>query len=74
MGSLAAVAFMIRDRGLPGENISILEPAPLMSGSLGGAGDSAVGYSMRGGRISTAENVDRKVPPVTPHDKSLRAH
>jgi myosin-crossreactive antigen len=30
IGSLAAAAFMIRDGGLPGENISILEAAPVM--------------------------------------------
>ena len=41
IGSLAAAAFMIRDGGMPGENISILEAAPLMGGSLDGAGDPA---------------------------------
>jgi len=41
IGSLAAAAFMIRDGSLPGANISILEAAPVMGGSLDGAGDPA---------------------------------
>jgi len=48
IGSLAAAAFMIRDGSLPGANISILEAAPIMGGSLDGAGDPVSGYSMRG--------------------------
>jgi oleate hydratase len=56
IGSLAAAAFMIRDGSLPGENISILEAAPIMGGSLDGAGDPAAGYSMRGGRMLTTTN------------------
>ena len=43
IGSLAAAAFMIRDGKLPGGNISILEAAPVMGGSLDGAGDPADG-------------------------------
>ena len=41
IGSLAAAAFMIRDGNLPGGNISILEAARVMGGSLDGAGDPA---------------------------------
>ena len=51
IGSLAAAAFMIRDGGVPGENISILEAEPVMGGSLDGSGDAANGYSMCGGRF-----------------------
>ena len=40
IGSLAAAAFMIRDGKVPGANISILESAPLLGGSLDGAGDA----------------------------------
>ena len=36
IGSLAAAAFMIRDGSMPGGNISILEAAPVMGGSLDG--------------------------------------
>ena len=58
IGSLAAAAFMIRDGSLPGGNISILEAAPVMGGSLDGAGDPARGYSMRGGRMLTTDNYE----------------
>lgn len=58
IGSLAAAAFMIRDAGLPGENISILETASVMGGSLDGAGSPATGYSLRGGRMLTTDNYE----------------
>jgi oleate hydratase len=58
IGSLAAAAFMIRDGSVPGGNISILEAAPILGGSLDGAGDSAAGYSMRGGRMLTTDNYE----------------
>ncbi|MBC8001427.1 MAG: oleate hydratase [Opitutaceae bacterium] len=58
IGSLAAAAFMIRDGHLPGENISILEAAPIMGGSLDGAGDPVRGYSLRGGRMLTTDNYE----------------
>ena len=58
IGSLAAAAFMIRDGDIPGKNISILEAAPVMGGSLDGSGDPAVGYSMRGGRMFTTDNYE----------------
>jgi oleate hydratase len=56
IGSLAAAAFMIRDGGIAGRTISILEAGPVMGGSLDGAGDPAVGYSLRGGRMFTTDN------------------
>jgi glycine/D-amino acid oxidase-like deaminating enzyme len=43
IGSLAAAAFMIRNGGVPGGNISILEAAPLMGGSLDGTGNPGGG-------------------------------
>ena len=49
---------MIRDGGMPGGNISIFEAAPVMGGSLDGAGDPAAGYSMRGGRMLTTDNYE----------------
>src|ERR1017187_3539570 len=58
IGSLAAAAFMIRDGNLPGGNISILEAAPVMGGSLDGAGDPVNGYSLRGGRMLTTDNYE----------------
>ena len=56
IGSLAAAAFMIRDGGVPGANITILEAAPVMGGSLDGSGDATRGYSIRGGRMLTTDN------------------
>jgi oleate hydratase len=58
IGSLAAAAFMIRDGNLLGGDISILEAAPVLGGSLDGAGDPARGYSMRGGRMLTTDNYE----------------
>jgi oleate hydratase len=58
IGSLAGAAFMIRDGSLPGGNISILEAAPILGGSLDGGGDPAAGYSMRGGRMVTTDNYE----------------
>jgi oleate hydratase len=58
IGSLAAAAFMIRDGGLRGENISIVEGALVMGGSLDGAGDPVAGYSLRGGRMLTTDNYE----------------
>src|ERR1035438_6823012 len=58
IGSLAAAAFLIRDGGWAGENISILEALPVVGGSLDGAGDPAAGYSLRGGRMLTTDNYE----------------
>ncbi len=73
IGSLAAVAFMICDGNMPGANISILEAAPIMGGSLGSAGDPERGYSVRAAQMAVYEllGISRKIPPFTPHDKSL---
>jgi len=58
IGSLAAAAFMVRDGGLPGGNISVLEAATTLGGSLDGTGDPVAGYSMRGGRMLTTDNYE----------------
>ncbi|MEH2156431.1 oleate hydratase [Nostoc sp.] len=58
IGSLAAAAFMIRDGGLPGGNIFILEAKPLLGGSMDGAGNPTDGYSLRGGRMLTTDNYE----------------
>jgi oleate hydratase len=58
IGSLAAVAFMIRDGGVPGKNVFILEAKPILGGSLDGAGNPVDGYSMRGGRMLTNDNYE----------------
>ncbi|MCX6595812.1 MAG: oleate hydratase [Acidobacteria bacterium] len=77
IGSLAAAAFLIRDGNIPGGNITILEAAPLLGGSLDGAGDPAHGYSMRGGRMVTTDNYEctwglyRSIPSLTLPGKSV---
>jgi oleate hydratase len=58
IGSMAAAAFMVRDGGIPGGNISIYEELPLVGGSLDGGGDAARGYSLRGGRMLTTDNYE----------------
>jgi len=77
IGSLAAAAFMIRDGGMPGANISILEAAPILGGSLDGAGNPAGGYSLRGGRMLTNDNYEctwdlyKSIPSLNNKDKSV---
>jgi oleate hydratase len=77
IGSLAAAAFMIRDGNLPGGNISILEAAPVMGGSLDGAGNPADGYSLRGGRMLTTDNYEctwdlyKSIPSLSKAGKSV---
>jgi oleate hydratase len=51
IASLAAAAFLIRDGGIPGHNIKILEESPTIGGSLDAAGTPKDGYVMRGGRM-----------------------
>jgi oleate hydratase len=58
IGSLAAAAFLIRDGGMAGCQITVLEAGSVMGGSLDGAGDAERGYSMRGGRMLTTDNYE----------------
>ena len=51
IASLAAAAFLIRDAGLPGRNITILEQCERLGGSLDGGGSPQEGYVIRGERI-----------------------
>lgn len=55
VASLAAAAFLIRDAGIAGENIYILEEKGLPGGSLDGSGNPQDGYVIRGGRMFTYE-------------------
>ena len=58
IGSLAAAAFMIRDGGMTGSNITIFEAMPVLGGSLDGGGSAESGYTMRGGRMLTTDNYE----------------
>jgi len=51
IASLAAAAFLIRDGGVRGQSIMILEESGKMGGSLDGAGTPRYGYVIRGGRM-----------------------
>ena len=55
IAALASAAYLIRDGGIPGSNISILEETPTVGGSLDGAGSPDRGYVIRGGRMFTYE-------------------
>jgi oleate hydratase len=55
IAALASAAYLIRDGGIPGRNIRILEQTSLMGGSLDGAGSPDHGYVIRGGRMFTYE-------------------
>ncbi|SFT01611.1 oleate hydratase [Sulfitobacter marinus] len=77
IGSLAAAAFMIRDGGMPGENITIYEANSKLGGSLDGAGNAEDGYSMRGGRMLTTDNYEctwdlfKTIPSLTDPQQSI---
>ena len=77
IGSLAAAAFLIRDAGVLGDDISILEQERVLGGSLDGAGDPASGYSLRGGRMLTTDNYEctwdlfKSIPSLDAPGKSV---
>jgi oleate hydratase len=77
IGSLAGAAFLIRDGGMPGSQISILERGPVVGGSLDGAGDAEGGYTMRGGRMLTTDNYEctwglfKSIPSLTQPGRSV---
>jgi oleate hydratase len=58
IGSLSAAAFMIRDGGMTGRSITILDAKPISGGSLDATGDATDGYVMRGGRMFTTDNYE----------------
>lgn len=58
IGSLAGAAFLIRDGGFAGENITIYEQQSLLGGSLDGALLPDGSYSLRGGRMLTTDHYE----------------
>lgn len=50
IAGLSAAFYMIRDGGMKGEDITILDALDVAGGSLDGAGDAEQGYIVRGGR------------------------
>lgn len=77
IGTLAAAAFMIRDGGLPGDRITLLDAGPRWGGALDGAGDPERGYSLRGGRMLTTDHYEctwdlfRSIPSLEHADQSV---
>lgn len=77
IGSMAAAAFMVRDGGVLGKNITILEADPILGGSLDGAGSAEAGYSLRGGRMLTTDNYEcmwdlfKTIPSLTDASQSV---
>ena len=77
IGSLAGAAFLIRDGGMTGSQISILEADDLLGGSLDAGGDADRGYSMRGGRMLTTDNYEctwdlfKSIPSLTQPGRSV---
>ncbi len=51
IASLASAVYLIRDAGVPGGNIHILEQDDVLGGALDGAGDAETGFIIRGGRM-----------------------
>ena len=48
IASLASAVYLIKDAGVPGDNIHILEKDNILGGALDGAGDAEKGFVVRG--------------------------
>lgn len=51
IASLASAVYLIKDAGVPGENIHILEQDAIAGGACDGAGEPEKGFVVRGGRM-----------------------
>ncbi|KAF0171189.1 MAG: myosin-crossreactive antigen [Rhodobacteraceae bacterium] len=51
IAALSAAALLVRDGGVPGDRITILEHHGTAGGSLDGSGEAETGYLTRGGRM-----------------------
>ena len=58
IGSLAGAAFLVRDGGIAGSDITILESSAPLGGSLDGARLPDGAYSLRGGRMLTTDHYE----------------
>lgn len=57
MASLASAVYLIKDAGVSGKNIHILEQDNIVGGACDGAGDADTGFVIRGGRMHEAHYV-----------------
>src|SRR5271166_554299 len=77
IGSLAAAAFLLRDGGFRGANITVFETAPVLGGSLDADDALQSGYSMRGGRMLTTDNYEctwglfKSIPSLADPNRSI---
>jgi oleate hydratase len=51
IASLASAVYLIKDVGMPGDNIHILEQDDITGGAMDGSGDVKKGFIVRGGRM-----------------------
>ncbi|NTU50346.1 MAG: NAD(P)-binding protein [Desulfobulbaceae bacterium] len=51
IASLASAVYLVKDAGVQGKNIFILEKDAILGGSCDGGGDAEHGYVVRGGRM-----------------------
>ena len=58
LASLAGAVYLIRDCGLKGENIHIIEGLKVLGGSNDGAGNAQQGFIARGGRMLNEETYE----------------
>ena len=58
IGSLAGAAFLIRDGGVKGSDITVYEALSLLGGSLDGARLADGSYTLRGGRMLTTDHYE----------------
>lgn len=56
LGSMAGALFLIRDAGVNGEDITVLEQLNIDGGSCDGSGNPEDGYMIRGGRMINYEH------------------
>lgn len=58
LATLAAAAYLIRDAGILGEKIHVIEGMSILGGSNDGAGDAEGGFVCRGGRMLNEETYE----------------
>ncbi len=51
IASLASATYLVKDAGVPGKNIHILEQDDILGGALDGSGEADDGFVIRGGRM-----------------------
>ena len=77
LGSLAGAAYLIRDCGMPGSQITIFEGLPIFGGSNDGIGTPENGFVCRGGRMLNEETYEnfwdlfRSIPSLDNPDRSV---